>query len=155
MKKFSLQEFELCVQRIYYKEILEQDYSGILPKLNNILKRCSPPYKDVIEETFCNYVIYKTATDVFHKSSLRFRSADEIISMIIFKQSSDEDINLLAKIKCYKYGRINDGRKDFLKWQIDRLLLNNNFNMLYEYKKYKKECDVEDYSIPNMIVRTF
>ena len=155
MEKFSLPEFELCVQCLYYKEILEQDYSGILPQLNNILKRCSPPYKNIIEETFCNYVICKTASDVFYKSSMRFLSVDEITAMIIFKQSTDEDINLLAKIKCYKYGRISDARKDFLKWQIDRLLLNNSFDMLSEYKNYKRECDVDDYSIPDMITQIF
>lgn len=152
MEKFSLPEFELCAQCVYYKEILEQDYSTILSRLNNILMRCYEPNKNIVEEIFCKYIINKTATEVLHKSSTKFHSADGIIDVIIFKQSQDVDINLLAKVKCYRYGKISDGRKKFLKWQIDKLILNNGFDMLEEYRNYKEENGIKDYAIPNMIM---
>ena len=153
MENFSLQEFELCAQCLYYKEILEQDYSVIIPRLNNILMKCYGINENIIEEIFCKYIINKTATEVFYKSSVRFHKADDIIDLIVFKQSQDMDINLLAKVKCYKYGKVSDGRKKFLKWQIDKLILNNKFDMLNEYRKYKEENGCVDYIIPSIITK--
>lgn len=158
MEKFSLPEFELCAQRIYHKDIIECDYSGIFDRLKSILNKCSSYYGDnYIEIIFRKYICSKTASDTFHstKHPRDIQKVDDITQIIIFKQSSDADINILAKVKCLRYGGISGGRKDFLEWQINKLLLCVNFDMLEEYKLYKKEKSIEEYIIPDIITRDF
>lgn len=154
MKRLGLPEFELCAQCIYYRKILEQDYSKILPKLNDMLGRCyQDKYNNIIEEIFCKYITNHTATDVFHKVSKSFFSVDDITKIIIFKQSADSEINLLAKVKCYKYGKLGDWRKDFLKWQIDKLILNDKIDMEEEYKNYKLSQGSLECVVPSIIIK--
>lgn len=158
MEKFSLPEFELCAQRIYCKDIIECDYSGIFDRLNSILSKCNNyPENDYIEIVFRKYIYLKTATDTFRSTQnpKGIKKSDDITQTIIFKQSSDMDINILAKVKCLRYGGISSGRKDFLEWQINKLLLSGNFDMLEEYKLYKKEKSIEEYIIPDIITRNF
>lgn len=158
MEKFSLPEFELCAKRIYHKDIIECDYSGIFDRLNSILNKCSSyDGDDYVEIIFRKYIYLKTATDTFHsiKHPRDIQKADDITQIIIFKQSSDADINILAKVKCLRHGGISGGRKDFLEWQINRLLLSDNFDMLEEYKHYKKEKSIEEFIIPDIITRNF
>lgn len=153
VEKLSLSEYELCAQCVHYREILEEDYSVVLPRLNRILLRCDEEKESMIEEIFSKYIIYKNATEVYHQYFSKVFSANEITNVLIFKQSQDPEINILAKVKCYKYGRINDNRKKFLKWQIDKLLLGSCFEMMEEYKIYQMENGIKDYLIPDMIIR--
>lgn len=158
MEKFSLPEFELCAKRIYYKDIIEFDYSGIFDRLKSILNKCSSYDGDnYIEIIFRQYICSKTASDTFHsiKHHRNIQKADDVTQVIIFKQSSDADINILAKVKCLRYGGISGGRKDFLEWQINKLLLSENFDILEEYKYYKKEKSTEEFIIPDIIIRNF
>lgn len=61
VEKLSLSEYELCAQCVHYREILEEDYSVVLPRLNRILLRCDEEKESMIEEIFSKYIIYKNA----------------------------------------------------------------------------------------------
>lgn len=151
MEKFSLPEFELCAKRIYFSDIIEEDYSKIVDKLSAILYKCKNyDGENYIEIIFRQYILMKTATEVFQyiRRPSIVRKADDITQIIVYKQSSDADINILAKVKCLEFG---SGYKDFLRWQICRLFIDKEIDLLNEYKSYKMSKGISDYVIPNML----
>lgn len=157
MEKFSKPEFELCLQYMNYSEIIETDYSGIKEKLFSILSRCSN-YRgnDFVEIVFRHYILCNSASEVYVKIQKpnTIMKVDDITKIIVYKQSEDIDINILAKIKCKSFP-INKRYFPFLDLQIDKLFIENNMDLVECYKALMMSEGITDFILPNMLTKSF
>lgn len=89
--------------------------------LNSVLVKCKIDKNDsMVDRIFKLYIIHRR-TNEFYTSvySKNIRSQGDIIDILTYKQSNDYDINILAKVLYYKYGKYKSA---FLERQINKLI---------------------------------
>lgn len=100
----------------------------------NILNKCAINKNDDRKtEIFKSFIIYGGMTNTIKETHNRFCNK-EISDTLFYKQVDDIEITLLAKMLYFDSGT---KYKDFLKWQIDVILINHKINVKDEYLKWK------------------
>lgn len=142
-EKFSLPEFQFCAA-LLKNGVLQNDLKDIIPKLNEILNKCYSFSNDnQVDKIFKTYIINESVNNQ-SKIYINCRK-DIIINVIVFKQSTDVDITILAKVLYRKYGKFY---KEWLDWQIDKFLTKSNVDIKQEYINYRINNNKSYDSIP-------
>lgn len=133
-----------------YKILVEILHSGILQCnlwrmfdfVKDIQNECCKPQEDIVESIFRQYI----REGNFYNIKIKYKKKNsDIRDIIVYRQSKNYNINIIAKMMYRKYGK---EKADFLDWQITKLLHEKEIDMANEYKMYllsighsESDCD--------------
>ena len=153
MERFSKSEYEFCAN-LLKDGILKYDLNDIIKHLNEILRKCCQNTDNTIDSVFKSFILKSDIDCVYGLlcGNTQIKDRNTIIDIITFKQSSDIDITILAKIMYRKYGKFYH---DWLDWQIRRLLDCYSINLKEEYISYRISIGKDYNSIPGIFDKEF
>lgn len=149
MEKFSLEEYQFFAEAIHIGTIEKGE--KLLPPLYSIIKKCEFNIKDTfIDRIFKVYLQKHNINKVYETFNTNkcIKSRQTIIDIIVFKQSTYQDINILAKVLYRKHG---EKEHKFLDWQIDKLLSGAMLDMKQEYIDFRNANQYVHFYIHPMI----
>lgn len=113
--------------------VLQNDLKQVSQLLETVMDKCKRLLFDGDETDviFAQFVINGYLGRTIKNTDFK---RETIVNTILFKQSKDRLVTVLAKIIYYKTGAYE---REFANYQVDKILHNQEMDIMKEYEKYK------------------
>lgn len=143
---YLMPHYEIYAELIH-SGAFKYDLRSMFNDLESIREECLIQCDDLTEYIFRDFIYngkieYSLESYVrAHNANVRYDAARNfIVETLVFKQSQNQDINILAKLTYRRYGK---DYKCFLDWQLEKLAAGKEIDILEEFTAYKNSTGHE------------